>query len=339
MNTAVSEKRRQKNVHSENKGNPPKLLDQVRSAIRVKHYSYRTEKSYIQWIRQFIMFHGKRHPKDMGEEEINKFLTHLAVERKISASTQNQALCAIVFLYKHVLKKEIGDFGQLVWAKRSQRLPVVLSVKEVQHILEHLHGKPWLIANLLYGAGIRLNECLRLRVKDIDFDYHQLAILEAKGAKCRRTTLPQKIVIPLKSHLEKVKCIHNKDLAQDYGSVELPYAFQKKDPAAARDWKWQYIFPSSRISADPRSGELRRHHLDESVFRKALKIASRKAGIHKRVTSHTFRHSFATHLLEDGYDIRTVQELLGHADLKTTMIYTHVLNKGGLGVVSPADKL
>jgi len=317
---------------------PPKLLDQVRQALRTRHYSLRTEKTYTQWIKEFVLFHGEKHPKEMGEQEVNAFLTYLANERKISASTQNQALCAIVFLYKHVLKKPLGDFGPLVWAKRPERLPVVLSVYEIQSILEHLHGKSWLIGNLLYGSGLRLNECLRLRVKDIDFSYRQLDIWEAKGAKCRRTTLPKKVVNPLKSYLVKVKQQHQKDLFRGYGSVELPHAFYTKDPTAAKDWRWQYIFPSSRISADPRSGELRRHHLDESVFRKDLKKAVRKARIPKRVTSHTFRHSFATHLLEDGYDIRTVQELLGHKDVKTTMIYTHVLNKGGLGVVSPADK-
>lgn len=339
MDTAVSEKIQKRKPSSENKTQPPKLLDQVRQSLRTKHYSYRTEKSYVGWIRQFILFHGKRHPKDMGEEEINKFLTHLAVKRNVSASTQNQALCAIVFLYKHVLKKELGDFGDLVWAKKPKSLPVVLTRKEVKYILSQLHGKSYLIGNLLYGSGLRLIEVLRLRVQNIDFAYNQITVIEGKGAKSRITMLPEKIKTPLKLYLQKIKKIHEKDLKNGYGSVEMPYALNKKYPNADKEWKWQYVFPSSRISTDPRTGIRRRHHLDESVFRKALKKSKNIININKRISSHTFRHSFATHLLEEGYDIRTVQELLGHKDVKTTMIYTHVLNRGGKGVVSPADRL
>lgn len=315
------------------------LLDQVRAAIRMRHYSLRTEKSYIQWIRRFVCYHGKVHPGQLGEAAIGQYLSYLAMEKNVSSATQNQALCAIVFLYKHVLNMELGDFGELVWAKKPKRIPVVLTQQEVKAVFNRLHAVPWIIANLLYGAGLRLNECLRLRVKDIDFEYHQLAIYDAKGAKSRRTPLPQSVVIPLKTHLIKVKNLHHRDLLRGYGTVELPYAFEKKSPSSAREWLWQYVFPASRISADPRSGELRRHHLHETAFSKALRVASRRAGVQKRVTSHTFRHSFATHLLENGYDVRTVQELLGHKDVKTTMIYTHVLNRGGLGVVSPADRL
>jgi len=339
MDTAVSEKIRKKKATSENFTHPPKLLEQVKQSLRTKHYSYRTEKSYISWIKQFVLFHGKRHPKDMGEKEISEFLTHLAVKRRVSSSTQNQALCAIVFLYKHVLKKELGDFGDLIWAKKPTSIPVVLTKKEVKSILSELHGKPYLIGHLLYGSGLRLIEVLRLRVHNIDFDYNQITVIEGKGAKSRITMLPETIKTPLKLYLQKIKKIHEKDLKNGYGSVEMPYALNNKYPNADKEWKWQYVFPASRISTDPRTGIRRRHHLDESVFRKALKKSKNIVNINKRISSHTFRHSFATHLLEEGYDIRTVQELLGHKNVKTTMIYTHVLNKGGRGVISPADKL
>ncbi|MCK5147166.1 integron integrase [bacterium] len=318
---------------------PIKLLDQVIAALRIRHYAYKTEKVYVRWIKDYVIFHGKRHPKDMGENEVTQFLTHLAVNRNVASSTQNQALCALVFLYKHVLDKELGKFKGLVWAKKLARLPVVMDKKEVECLLAHIHGKPWLIANLQYGAGLRLNECLRLRIKDIDFSYHQISIWEAKGAKSRVTMLPLVIEQPLKVYIQKVKKQHEKDLKSGYGSVELPYALSEKYKHADKTWKWQYVFPASRISQDPRTGIRRRHHLDETVLPKALKNALKKTAITKHVTSHTFRHSFATHLIEAGYDIRTVQELLGHASVEMTMKYTHVLNKGGKGVTSPADRL
>jgi len=339
MNTTVSEKIKQIEVLPENRGASPKLMDQVRQVIRTKHYSYRTEKSYVGWIKQFIMFNGKKHPKEMGEAEINSFLTHLAVKRKVSASTQNQALCAIVFLYKNVLKKDLGEFEGIIWTKRRKHIPVVLTRSEVKTILNRLHGTPWLIGYLLYGAGLRLNECLRLRVKDFDFEYNQIQIWDAKGSKDRVTVLPKALKQPLQQKIKVVKKIHQKDLLKGYGEVSLPYALGKKYPNAATDFGWQYIFQASRRSTDPRSGKIKRHHLDESVLRKALRIAVKKTDIYKKVTSHTFRHSFATHLLEDGHDIRTIQELLGHKDVKTTMIYTHVLNRGDIGVISPVDKL
>ena len=325
-------------IHAQTEAKP-RLLDEVRSALRLRHYSLKTEKTYVRWIKEYIYFHGKQHPKNLGEKHISEFLSYLAVKRHVSAPTQNQALCAIVFLYKHVLGKELGDFGPLIWAKKSENIPVVLAKNEVEQVLSQLHGKPWLIAQLQYGAGLRLNECLRLRIKDIDFSYKQISVWEAKGAKARVTMLPRMLNQPLKAHIHNVKKLHERDLESGFGSVELPYALSKKYRNADKEWQWQYVFPASRISQDPRTGIRRRHHLDESVLRKALKQALRKTSITKHVTSHTFRHSFATHLLEAGYDIRTVQELLGHNDLKTTMIYTHVLNKGGKGVISPADNI
>jgi len=339
MNTTVSEKIKRENVQSEYRNKPLKLLDQVQQTIRTKHYSYRTEKSYVGWIKQFIMFNGKKHPKDMGETEINTFLTHLAVKRKVSASTQNQALCAIVFLYKHVLKRNLGDFGPLTWAKKPRKLPVVLSKSEITSLMKNLKGTYWIMAMLLYGAGLRLMECLRLRIKDIDFEYNQITIHEAKGNKDRIVPLPQRIKRQLADHIKNVRKQHQKDLKNGYGSVEMPNALARKYLNADKSWAWQYVFPAHRISKDPRTGIKRRHHLYETVLQKAVRNSVRKANITKRATCHTLRHSFATHLLEDGYDIRTVQELLGHKKLDTTMIYTHVLNKGGKGVVSPADKL
>ena len=317
----------------------PKLLDRVRHSLRTLHYSRNTEQTYIKWIKEYIFFHHKRHPLDLGEQEINRFLTHLAVNKKVAASTQNQALCALVFLYKHVLKKELGDFGTITWAKKSQRLPVVLTPREVKAVLDHLHGVPWIMANLLYGSGLRLTECLQLRIKDIDFGYNQISVWEAKGNKCRFTMLPKSVITPLQLHLGKVKKINQRDLLKGHGEVYLPHALDRKYTNAKTEFKWQYIFPSRNLSTDPRSGENRRHHLHESVLRKHLRKAVQKENIEKRVSCHTFRHSFATHLLESGHDIRTVQELLGHNDVKTTMVYTHVLNKGGRGVTSPADRL
>ena len=317
----------------------PKLLDQVKAELRIRHYSLRTEKSYLQWIRKYIYFHGKKHPKEMGEKEISHFLSYLAVEKKVSASTQNQALCAIVFLYKNVLKMKPGNFEELVWAKKSKHVPVVFTRNEVRCILDQLNGMHLIMVMLLYGAGLRLTECLHLRVKDIDFDYNRIIVRNAKGDKDRIVPLPQKLKEPLKEHLLRVQKRHQQDIADGFGSVYLPYALERKYPRTCRNWAWQYVFPATRISTDPLTGVRRRHHLYDTVLQKVVKNAIRKAGIHKHAGCHTFRHSFATHLLEDGYDIRTVQELLGHNDVKTTMIYTHVLNKGGLAVKSPADNL
>ncbi len=317
---------------------PPRLLDQVRHALRTRHYSYATEKSYIGWIKHFIYFHNITHPKDLDEEAISRFLTYLAVQRKVSSSTQNQALCAIVFLYKEVLKKDIGDLN-LIWAKKHKRIPVVLTREEVRALFKQLSGTYWIMAMLLYGAGLRLKEVLNLRVKDIDFNYNQIIIRDTKGREDRVVPLSQKVKAPLQQYLKKVKNLHNKDLREGFGSVYLPDALERKYPNAAQEWIWQYVFPAHYISTDPRSGIRRRHHLYDSVLQKVIKNAVRKAGIQKRGTCHTLRHSFATHLLEDGYDIRTIQELLGHKHLETTMIYTHVVKQGALGIKSPADNL
>ena len=319
--------------------NKPKLLDQVRAAIRTRHYSRRTEKAYLGWIKRFILFHNKRHPAEMSAVEISQFLSHLALKENVAASTQNQALYAIIFLYKNVLDREIGEIDNIVWAKKPKKLPVVFTKTEVKTVIKQLSGVKWIMANLLYGAGLRLMECLRLRVQDIDFEYNQIIIRDAKGQKDRVTVLPEIVKEALEKHLEKVKRLHEKDLVQGFGEVYLPYALERKYTNANKQWKWQYIFPSEKLSIDPRSGKKRRHHLDESVLQRTVKEAIRQAGINKNGNCHTFHHSFATHLLEDGYDIRTVQELLGHEDVSTTMVYTHVMKKGGLGVKSPADKL
>ncbi len=315
----------------------PKLLDRLREAIRVRHYSIRTEEAYVQWVRRFIFFHNKRHPDEMGRAEVEAFLTHLAVEGKVAAATQNQALNAIVFLYKQVLKREVGQFENLVWAKRNPRVPVVLTVGEVKSVLERIDGVPGLMARILYGSGLRLMECCQFRVKDVDFAYRQITVRDGKGHKDRVTMLPASLAEPLKTHLERVKAIHDQDLADGHGDVYLPNALERKYPNANREWGWQYVFPASRRSVDPRSGVVRRHHLDPSMLQRAVKKAVRAAGLTKPATCHTFRHSFATHLLANGSDIRTVQELLGHEDVSTTMIYTHVLKQGGLGVKSPLD--
>jgi integron integrase len=320
-------------------GHRPKLLDQVREAIRMRHYSVRTEEAYVGWIKRFILFHGKRHPLEMGEDEIRQFLSALAVHGQVSASTQNQALCALVFLYRHVLGQSLGWLDDIARAKRPQRLPVVLTKPEVKALLGALEGVHWIMASLLYGAGLRLLECLRLRVKDIDFGSHQIVLREGKGNKDRRTILPAAVHELLTAHLEQVRQRHQHDLAQGFGRVFVPNALQRKYPHASREWGWQWVFPSSQISLDPRSGEHRRHHLHESVLQRAVKEAARNIGLTKPASCHTLRHSFATHLLEDGYDIRTIQELLGHQDVKTTMIYTHVLNRGGQGVYNPMDRL
>jgi len=316
---------------------PRKLLDQVRDVIRLKHYSYRTEESYVDWIRRFILFHNKRHPKDMGSAEIQAFLTHLAVKGKVAASTQNQALSALLFLYRHVLQKPLEAPIDAVRAKSSHYLPTVLTQEEVKQVIQNLSGVNKLFIQLLYGSGLRLTEGLRLRIKDLDFGQRQIVVRDVKGNQSRVTMLPDAIHEPLKKHLQRVKRLHLHDLEHGYGAVYLPFALERKYPNADREWVWQFVFPSLCLSRDPRSGIVRRHHLHETSIQKSLKQAVREAGIDKRVGCHTFRHSFATHLLQNGYDIRTVQELLGHKDVKTTMIYTHVLNRGGRGVRSPLD--
>ncbi len=318
---------------------PPKLLDQVRDRIRVKHYSIRTEQAYLDWIKRYIFFHDKQHPKNLGAEDIERFLTHLAVNGKVSASTQNQAKSAILFLYREVMEMELRWLDKVTQAKAPKRLPVVLTVSEVQAVLSRLSGTHALIASLLYGTGMRLMEAIRLRVKDVDFERHEILVREGKGFKDRVTMLPEALVAPLKAHLVKVKTLHEEDLAQSFGEVCLPYALDRKYPNAGHEWGWQYCFPSVKLSLDPRSGKTRRHHLDEKGLQRAIKQAVRDLGLVKPATPHTLRHSFATHLLQSGYDIRTVQELLGHSDVSTTMIYTHVLNRGGRGVESPLDRL
>lgn len=324
---------------ADRKTSEPKLLDRVRGQMRVRHMKWATEKAYIGWIRRYILFHGKRHPAEMGAPEISAFLTHLAKERRVSASTQNQALCALVFLYKNVLDKDVGELEDLVWAKRRRRLPVVLTRDEVRSILAQVRGTPWLILTLLYGTGMRLMECLRLRVQHIDFEKNEITIRDGKGGKDRRTVLPEIVQPALRAHLERVKQIHRQDLEEGYGRAELPMALDRKYPNADRQWKWQFVFPSSKRSPDRRTGIVRRFHTSPRTVQRAFKAAIRKAKIHKHASCHTLRHSFATELLRQGYDIRTVQELLGHAKVNTTMIYTHVLNRGGRGVASPADNL
>lgn len=318
---------------------PPKLLDQVAARIRVMHYSLRTERVYVDWIKRFILHHGKRHPRDMGAAEVEAFLSYLAVARNISASTQNQAKSALLFLYKEVLGIDLPWLDKVTQAKVPKRLPVVLTRDEVQSLLIRTEGTMWLIASLLYGSGLRLMECLRLRVKDVDFARGEILVREGKGFEDRVTMLPASLVEPLKQHLQRVQALHAEDLAAGYGEVHMPMALDRKYPNAGKSSGWQYVFPSARLSMDPRSKTIRRHHADEKTVQRAVKKALRLSGIHKPATPHTLRHSFATHLLEGGYDIRTVQELLGHSDVSTTMIYTHVLNKGGRGVTSPLDIL
>jgi integron integrase len=314
------------------------LLERLRDAIRVRHYSIRTEKSYVQWVRRFILFHGKRHPAEMGAAEISSYLTHLAVDMKVSASTQNQALNAIYFFYKNILQREIGTLEGVVPAKKPQRLPVVLTRQEVASVLRHLKGDNWLMAALMYGAGLRLMECLRLRVKDIDFDQHSILVRQGKGNKDRVTILPERLVDHLRRHLAKVHSLHQRDLDEGYGRVYLPTALARKYPNADREWGWQYVFPARSRFKDQRSGIERRHHYHETAMQKAMRYAVRRAALIKPASCHSLRHSFATHLLEKGYDIRTVQELLGHKDVRTTQIYTHVMNKGANAVHSPLDE-
>ena len=316
------------------------LLEQMRDALRTRHYSIRTETSYLDWAKRFILFHHKRHPETMGASEITAFLTHLAVNGNVAASTQTQALSAILFLYRYVLQQDIDERIDLVRAKKPERLPVVLTKDEVQAVLRQMSGDHQLMTKLLYGSGLRLMECVRLRVKDMDFAQHQIVVREGKGMKDRVTMLPDQLREPLQAQLARAKQLHQSDLEKGYGAVYLPFALERKYPNAHKEWPWQYVFPSDRLAPDPRSpGVIRRHHIDESGLQKAVRRAARQAGIAKPVGPHTFRHSFATHLLESGYDTRsgTVQELLGHADVRTTMIYTHVLNRGGLAVKSPLD--
>ncbi|HLG16644.1 MAG TPA: integron integrase [Blastocatellia bacterium] len=317
----------------------PKLLDQVRQAVRARHYSKRTERTYVDWIKRFIFFHGKRHPVEMGEPEINRFLTDLAVRKKVSASTQNQALSAILFLHQNVLDKELEWINPAVRAKKPKRLPVVLTDQEVKAILDRLEGPPKLIASLLYGSGLRLFECLQLRFKDIDFTKNQIVVRDGKGQKDRVTLLPESVKEPLLAHLRNVYRLHQRDLREGAGRVALPFALARKYPNADREWGWQWAFPAPKRYYDRGAGIERRHHLLDRVVQKEMREAVLKSRIGKPATPHTLRHSFATSLLEAGYDIRTIQELMGHKDLNTTMIYTHVLNKGGRGVRSPVDRL
>lgn len=323
----------------ENQPAKPKLLDQIRDRIRMKHYSLRTEGIYVDWAKRFILYHNKRHPQEMGKQEIVDFLTYLARDRQVSASTQNQARAALLFLYKDVLDMSLPWLDEVEQAKKPKRMPVVLTEREVQVLLSQLSDTWLLLGRLLYGTGLRLLEGLRLRVQDVDFGANQILVRDGKGGKDRVTMLPKLLVLPLKDHLLRVKEVHQRDLATGHGEVWLPEGLARKYPHAGREWIWQYVFPSARLSVDPRSGVTRRHHLDEKGLQRAIKQAAVDAGLTKHATPHTLRHSFATHLLQAGYDIRTVQELLGHKDVQTTMIYTHVLNKGGMGVTSPLDRI
>lgn len=320
-------------------GQNVRLLDQVRMAVRRRHYSYRTEQCYIHWIRRYILFHDKRHPAEMGEPEVAAFLSDLAVARRVSAATQNQALNAILFLYKQVLERDLGLIQGVTRAKRGERLPVVLTRDEVHAVLQRLHGREWLMASLLYGGGLRVMECVRLRVKDLDFGLRQIVVRDGKGKKDRAVPMPQILIPALQAQLEVAKKVHQNDLVDGFGEVSLPYALARKYPNASREWPWQYLFPASARARDPYSGKWKRHHLDESVLQRALRKAVIEAGLTKPASCHTLRHSFATHLLTAGHDIRTIQELLGHQDVRTTMVYTHVLGKGAQGVSSPLDLL
>jgi integron integrase len=315
----------------------PRLLDLVRDKMRARHFSYRTEQAYVGWIKRFILYHGKRHPTDMGAPEVEAFLTHLAVERRVSASTQNQALGAILFLYGQALELELPWLANIVRARKPVHVPVVLSRREVQALLGELEPPFHLIAQLLYGSGLRVSEALRLRVKDVDFEYSQIVVRDGKGSKDRVTILPESVAGTLQAHLQQVRRQHTAALQRGYGGVDLPEALANKYPNAPTDWGWQYVFPAARPSRDPRSGAYRRHHLHETSVQRTIRIAARRLGLLKPIGPHTLRHCFATHLLERGYDIRTVQELMGHSDVRTTQIYTHVMKKGAGAVKSPLD--
>jgi len=313
------------------------FLNRVQEALRVRHYSIRTEKVYLDWTKRFILFHHKQHPENMAEKEVTEFLTHLAVKGKVAAATQNQALNALNFLYRHVLERPLSDI-QAVRSKQSQKLPVVLTQTEVGLLLKQLDGHHWLAACLLYGSGLRLMECMRLRIMNLDFDHRAIYVINGKGAKDRIVTMPDELIVPLKRHMQSVKNTHIKDLKDGFGEVYLPNALARKYPDAGTQWAWQYLFPATKRSIDPHSGKaekIRRHHLNESALQRAIKYSLRKANIHKPASCHTLRHSFATHLLERGADIRTVQEQLGHKDVRTTQIYTHVIQRGGNAVISP----
>jgi integron integrase len=312
-------------------------MDEMREALRSRHYSPRTEKAYCLWVRRYVRFHKMRHPAEMTEPEINEFLTHLAVEGKVSSSTQTQALSALLFLYRHVIYYDLGNLGAVTRARKPKRLPVVLTRDEVRAVLSSMDGQERLMASLLYGCGIRLSECLQLRVLDIDFGARAINVRDGKGAKDRVTMLPDSLARPLRQHLAGVRTIHRRDIAEGFGRVVLPDALDRKYPGAAAEWRWQWVFPQETRWRDVRTGEQGRHHVHPTILQRAVKAAVRAAGIDKHAGCHTLRHSFATHLLENGYDIRTIQELLGHKDVSTTMIYTHVLNKGGAGVKSPID--
>ena len=320
-------------------GGPPRFLERVRAAVRLRHLSRRTEQAYVAWIRRFILFHGKRHPAELGPRDVTAFLSALATHDRVASSTQNQALAALLFLYRVVLGRELPWLDDVVRAKRPSRLPVVLSRDEVAAVLSALEDERQLVATLLYGSGLRLLECLRLRVKDVDFARAQVVVRGGKGDRDRVTVLPRACHAPLRRHLARVRAQHERDVREGRGWVELPFALARKAPAAGRDWPWQWVFPATRGYRDRDTGQRRRHHLHETVMQDAVRTAARRAGLAKRVTCHTFRHSFATHLLEDGYDIRTVQALLGHRDVRTTMVYTHVLGRGPAGVLSPVDRL
>lgn len=315
------------------------LMSRYRKALRSRHYSIRTEKTYSRWVVRFLEFHGMRHPEDMAEREINAFLSHLAVKGKVSASTQNQALAALLFLYRQIVGREVGDLGDLIRARTPERIPVVMTKSEVKLVLMNMHGRDKLMAQMIYGCGFRLSECLALRISDIDFGRNQIMVRNGKGAKDREVMLPGSLRISLEEHLEAIKWQHDTDLHEGYGAAPLPGALGRKYPGASREWRWQWVFPQARRWRDSSSKKQGRHHIDPTLLQRAIRRAVDKSGLTKRISCHTFRHSFATHLLEGGYDIRTVQVLLGHKDLKTTMIYTHVLNRGPGGVRSPLDAL
>ena len=317
----------------------PRLMDQVRARARYRHFSVRTEDAYVGWIRRFILFHGKQHPRALGPRDVEAFLTHLAVTRKVAASTQNQALSALLFLYRDVLDLDLPWLDGIVRANAPKRLPVILTRDEVARLLAQMHGTPQLMAQLIYGAGLRLMECMRLRIKDVDFGRLEIVVREGKGAKDRITMLPTALSLALRQHLQRVKARHERDCAKGLGEVYLPLGLARKHPNAAREWMWQYVFPSVSLRRDPRDGTMRRFHADEKTLQRAMHTASSLSAILKPATPHVLRHAFATHLLDAGYDIRTIQELLGHTDVQTTMIYAHVLNRGGVDIASPLDKL